>query len=56
MKKAPTPNNTSKNSANQKTGNYIEAKHKERLNALETLEKAKKMEHIKKNTIKYLLK
>ena len=41
---------------NDKKGQYLAEKQKERLKAIETLQKAKEMEHIKTKPIKYLLK
>lgn len=56
MKPAPTKNNTSKLSTNQKVGNFLSDKQEQRRQAIETAEKAKELPHLKNKPIKYDLK
>lgn len=56
MKPAPTKNNTAKTSTNQRIGKCHEENKELRLKALEVVEKAKDLPHLKDKPIKYLLK
>lgn len=56
MKPAPTKNNTAKLSTNQRIASWHEIKQTERQKALEVMEKAKDLPHLKDKPIKYLLK
>lgn len=56
MKPAPTKNNTAKLSKNQRIGIWQEEKYNEMQKALELVEKAKDLPHLKNKPIKYDLK
>jgi len=56
MKPAPTKYSTAKTSTNQRIGKWHEENKELRLKALEVVEKAKDLPHLKNKPIKYLLK
>ena len=56
MKPAPTKFNTAKLSKNQRIGTWQEEKYNERQKALEVVEKAKDLPHLKNKPIIYDLK
>lgn len=56
MKPAPTKYSTAKLSTNQRIGTWQEKKHNKRQKALEVVEKAKDLPHLKNKPIKYDLK
>lgn len=56
MKPAPTKFNTAKLSKNQRIGTWQKEKYNERQKALEVVEKAKDLPHLKNKPIKYDLK
>ena len=53
MKPAPTKYSTAKTSTNQRIGKWHEIKQNERQKALEVVEKAKYLTHLKDKQIKY---
>ena len=56
MKPAPTKYSTAKTSTNQRIGKLQEEKYNERQKALEVVEKAKDLPHLKNKPIRYDLK
>lgn len=56
MKPAPTKFNTAKLSTNQRIASWQEEKYNERQKALEVVEKAKDLPHLKNKPISYDLK